>query len=85
MATSSGVEGNSIGTDENQLLHTLVKMLKKGSGDGSRPSTSLRLAKMPGCGDHVLPSVKEWQMWYDVKLRSWAGAQSEGFADAIDL
>ena len=35
MATSSGVEGNSIGTDENQLLHMLVKMLKKGSSDGS--------------------------------------------------
>ncbi len=26
----------------------------------------------------------EWQEWYGVKFRSWAGAQALGFADAVD-
>jgi hypothetical protein len=39
---------------------------------------------MPGCGDHVFPSVKERQQCRDVKFRSWVGVQALGFADAVD-
>jgi hypothetical protein len=62
VAASSDAEKETIGGEEHQLLNLFVKMMKKGSSESSRPTTSLRLAKMPGCGDHVLPSVKEWQM-----------------------
>ena len=99
-AASSGAAGRAtspsplrvqIGTprpdDERSLLEQLVAILQRQSPqreEGGKSST-LRLAKMPICGDHVLPSVKDWQQWYDVKFRSWAGAQAAGFAEAVDV
>ena len=84
-AVSSGAAGRAtspsplrvqIGTprpdDERSLLEQLVAILQRQSPqreEGGKTST-LRLAKMPICGDHVLPSVKDWQQWYDVKFRS---------------
>ena len=67
------------------MLEQLVAIMTKSPQreEGGKTS-SLGFAKMPICGDHVLPSVKDWQQWYDVKFRSWAGAQATGFAEAVD-
>ncbi|MBM4023450.1 MAG: hypothetical protein FJ284_14660, partial [Planctomycetes bacterium] len=73
-----GAQQDEEGTE--RLVRLLVSALKN---EGT-PKVSLRLAKMPTSGDHALPSVKEWTQWYDVKFRSWAGAQQTGFAEAVD-
>lgn len=75
-------DGDHKDANVGKVLEVLVKLLKQRGTDHNRPN--IRLAKMPGCGDHVLPGIKEWRQWYDVKVRSWAGAQAVGFADALD-
>ena len=80
-----GNQGGGDDPDATQMLKFFMNMMKTASqGSSDNRSSTLRLAKMPGCGDHVLPSVKDWQQWYDVKFRSWAGAQATGFAEAVD-
>ncbi len=75
-----------VSSDEKRLLETLVGLLQKSSQSAdSGKSSSFRLVKTPGCPDHMLPSAKEWQQWYDVKFRSWAGAQAPGCAGAVDV
>ena len=75
-AASSGAAGRAtspsplrvqVGTprpdDERSLLEQLVAILQRQSPQREEGGKSpmLRLAKMPICGDHVLPSVKDWQ------------------------
>jgi len=51
-----------------KLLETLVRLLKsRRKGDDAEAGQNARL----------------WQQWYDVKFRSWAGAQASGFAEAV--
>ena len=75
-ATSSsptrGASGGDDGGDDPDVKHmmkffmSMMKAAAQGSSEGR--STTLRLAKMPGCGDQLLPSVKDRQQWYDLKF-----------------
>ena len=67
----------------------LVRLLRQAPAPPAqerRPQSgqSIRLGRMPVCGERSLPSAKEWSTWYDDKFRSWAGAQHPQFASAMD-
>ena len=59
-----------------------MQMFKSSESRGQK----VRLARMPQpSSERSLPDAKTWEQRYDGQLRSWAGAQSEVFDEALDL
>ena len=83
-------EGPSIPGFTAGMLGAMMRAFASANGansDGPRNerNPNVKLAKMPTPGGSAtLPSIKAWNQWYDVRLKSWAGAQTSGFIEAID-
>ena len=83
-STANGVPGAEIPGFTAETLGIMMRAFSQAasSSEGRERNVNVKLAKMPTHGDRTLPSIKAWTQWYDVRLKSWAGAQTPGFVEA---
>ena len=85
-SAANGVPGAEIPGITAEALGIMMRAFSQAasSSEGRERNVNVKLAKMPTHGDRTLPCIKAWTQWYDVRLKSWAGAQTPGFVEAIE-
>ena len=83
-ASAATISGDQMNAMVAELVRAMTRAVEQGRASSSHERSPVKLAKMPTQGDRTLPSIKSWNQWYDVRLRSWAGAQTPGFVEALD-